>query len=746
MSRPRTASSYSGQSYYPQQRLRGIAEAEYDAAAAFGEPALSDASSDEQMARAMSESKWSARLDAQHRSPAISRSHSYSSSSSSTLLGSRSGSKRSSVSDASSFTSSQGYYSPAATPRYGVDETISRDLARSMSVASIQSELLKNPQYTRPAPSQTSQYGADESAAQDLARSWRVASAQSDSVSNTLAEARAPGSSRFPTPTPRYAADETIARNLSRDWDAASVQSEIERNPQYLRSGPPLVVRSPSPSTLSISSASSQRTAYANQSPTPSRPLSPLLLPTRLRTPSIRSMTSNSSMRSASSARSMATTSSKASMSSLLSSVTRSARHASLIDAAEAFRAAIPASLSRSSSSASFAPRGSNSRASSVRSGSSSRTARGTPTLSSSDTEALGRLHALAIGPVRCANPGCGTLIRPTALDNIIFSPFLPHNTDSKMPLPGALLAALHARCPVCTTSHCRGCGLPSGCGRSGSHCEKNGPLHPYSPSPTSMRMRTASSSSNSPPSSGYNTIYAPAPCSVPTHCSASRALGVLASLVAFDRELQGAHQQSPGRAADKPLIGSLHALVYFIEAPRHRPHRGSVGQDVDEDEPQEAHPALGPLLGLSRVPGYIAALLRAGLRGGVGSGGVDVGTWMGRAPAYGAVLRVLRAVGDDTRGCRRVLAQPIRVAPVPGVEGWLRSGNAVPSRRVGESVVGEMETLLALVRRLEPARLELLRLADASQFGPTVETAHALCDGVMYLLLQDALGLLEVE
>jgi hypothetical protein len=48
--------------------------------------------------------------------------------------------------------------------------------------------------------------------------------------------------------------------------------------------------------------------------------------------------------------------------------------------------------------------------------------------------------------------------------------------------------------------------------------------------------------------------------------------------------------------------------------------------------------------------------------------------------------------------------------------------------------------SLLSLIRTLEPARLALLRLAGATRFGPTVETAHALCDGVLYLLLHDLL------
>ncbi|KAJ7470950.1 hypothetical protein FB451DRAFT_1399702 [Mycena latifolia] len=665
MSRPRStrSSTYSG-------GLRGISE--YDAAAAYGEPALSDASSDEQIARAISESKRTAHLDAQRRSPTVSRAFSYASSFTSTLLGSDSGS---------------------SSPR--------SEYARS------------------PAPSQA-QYGVP------------------------------------PIPTPRYAADEVIARNLARSWRVASVQSDLIADPQYARpAAPPLVVRAPSPSHSIASSSSSQRTAYQS----PSRPLSPLLLPTRqlssngtsfLRTPSVRSMASVSSVRSAasvSSARSASSvasgrsassvsttrsTSSRASVSSLLSSVARSSRHEPLESAARALRASLPPSLARSSSSASArssTPRGP-SRSSSVRSTSSvssSLTARG---ITLDERQALAQLHALATSPIRCANPACGALIPPAALDNILFPTIF--NADASP--PRGLFAALHARCPACSQSHCRGCGLPTGCDVG---CCGDAWRGPGASTALVHVPRSNASSGSASPRNTYNALYPPPPCPVPTHCAAVRALGALGALIAFDRAHIAMGALGHGRAADKPLIGQLHALVFFLSPPAHPSSPQTSGllllSDGDEEGAPEADAALPALLGLSRVPAYAASLLRAGAAGPRGE--VDVGAWMARAPAYGAVLRVLRALGDA--GCQAVLARPVRAGA--GTEAWFRRG--APGSDAVWTDDGGGEPLRVLFRRLESARVALLRLAGATTFGPTVEKAHALCDGVLYLLLQDVLG-----
>ncbi|KAJ6520808.1 hypothetical protein DFH09DRAFT_1426784 [Mycena vulgaris] len=657
MSRPRStrSSTYGG-------GLRGIDE--YAAAATYGEPALSDASSDEQIARAISESKRTAQFDAQRRSPAVSRAYSYASSSASTLMGSGSGS---------------------SSPR--------SEYARS------------------PAPSHAS-YSVP------------------------------------PTPTPRYAADEVIARNLARSWQVASVQSDLIADPRYTRPvGPPLVVRAPSPSFSVASSSSSQRTAYQS----PSRPLSPLLLPTRplssngtsfLRTPSVRSMASISSIRSAASvssarsgssvasgrsASSVSTTHSNSSrastqsFASLISSVTRSSRHAPLDSATRALRASLPPSLARSSSSASVRSSTSRgpSRASSVRSTSTAASSLSARGISSHEKQALARLHAIATSPVQCAKPGCGTLILPAALDSISFPTIF--NADASP--PRALFAALHAQCPSCAQNHCRGCGLPTGCAIG---CCGDAWREPGASSALIHIPRSNASSGSGSPRNAYNAMYPPPPCPVPSHCAAVRALGALAALIAFDRAHIAMGAQGHGRAADKPLISQLHALGSGLLL--------LTDGDGDEDgRAPEADAALPALIGLSRVPAYAASLLRAGAAGARGD--VDVGTWMARAPAYGAVLRVLRALGDA--GCQAVLARPVPAGA--GTEAWFRRG-----AHAGDAVWrddGGGETLRMLIRRLEGPRAALLRLAGATTFGPTVEKAHALCDGVLYLLLQDVLG-----
>ncbi|KAJ6577778.1 hypothetical protein B0H19DRAFT_1253088 [Mycena capillaripes] len=762
MSRPRStrstaSSSSSGSSFFGRgSGLRGISE--YEAAAAYGEPAPSDPS---QIARAIEDSKRTAQTPR-----AVSRAFSYassssSSSSSSTLLGSDSDSS-----------STYSYYAPS------------------------------------------------------------------------------PAHSYYAPTTPRHAAkDEVIARNLAQSWDVASMQSQLIADPQYSRAGPPAVLRSPSPSPTtstrssrssgsSRSSASSQRTAYDTSAfqnytgyspvptPTPSRPLSPLLLPTRLRTPSVRSSASSirsvssvSSIRSARSASSAASTASRASLSSLLSSVARAERHAPLHTAATALRASLArsastASLARSTStssirsgstiniavvppsSASHAP----SRASSVRSQSQSTagTARGDEIAGTAQTDeraVLAQLRALANSPLRCTNPGCGTLIVAARWDDIPFPPPPPSSSSSpnpanpnpaNPPLPPALLAALHAHCPLCATPHCRGCGAAVQCGVGCSGAAST----PASALAATYMYNTGSPYSPSPSQGNYN-----ARCPIPTHCPPARALGTLAALLAFERAYSSINvstvnaNTSPNgkgqsREADRALLGALGTLVYFLSPsptpaslPATPPASGSNqapggwAEREEENEDAEAHPALPALISMSGVLGYAGALLRSGARSTIsnvyagsnspsvinargGDVSVDVGTWMARAPAFGAVLALLRALALGGAGCAGVLERPL-LSPSSStlqrgnLEGWLRTGMVSRPPRSPHSSTSsrahqtdEEETLRTLIRTLDPARAALLRLAGASTFGPTVARAHALCDAVLWLGLWECCGL----
>ncbi|KAJ6461262.1 hypothetical protein C8R47DRAFT_109122 [Mycena vitilis] len=719
----------------------GIAEAAHTAALVYGPPALSDASSDTQMARAIQESKRAY----ERRSPGASRALSYvSSSSSSTLLGSDSSSSGSGSYYAPS---PSRYVSPTPTPRYAADEVIARNLARDWDVASVQSRIVADPRYGTGMPRvvrASSPVHSVQSRLSTHSRSSSASTPSSASSQRTAHDRQYPGHfspQPLKTPTP------------SRPLSPLMLPTRL-RTPSVRSMASSSSIRATSSSSASIRSVSSAR-----------------------------SISTIGSTRSSSSMSSIGSATSRASLSSLLSSVALASRHVPLRDAADSLRLTLNRSpalalarsassasnrssvsirsissvqssaSSRSSLSGSATPRGP-SRASSVRS-TTSTIAEGTA-ITQPEKDALHHLQLLAISPVRCTNPACGATIPPVRFDGIVFPP--PPNPNAPTPPPRALLAALHARCPGCFTAHCRGCGAPTFCN---GRCDGSPPQNSSAPV----------SSTGSPQKLIGYTNY-PARCTTATHCASARALGAAAALVAFDR----AHaafftannpptpSASSARESDKTLLGPLGTLTFFLSAP---PSSGSLasppvsgmllgadggyfsdggsraggGEQPNEEEQDEVHPALPALLGLSSVLGYAAALLRLGTA--ASGAGVDVGTWMARAPAYGAVLAALRAVADAGGGaCARALERPIaRGRGVPNrVEVWVRSGTLPKPERAGG---GDGEALRDLIRGpgLEHARAALLRLAGATSFGPTVERAHALCDGVLWLLLWDCLG-----
>ncbi|KAK7062421.1 hypothetical protein R3P38DRAFT_3492655 [Favolaschia claudopus] len=793
-----------------------LAHREYAAAASWGEPAFSDAASDEQMARAISESKKDRTAI-----PAVA-----------------SGTSNGSIHDLPTFAGSPvQQHSPIPTPRFAADEVISHNLADSWDTASVHSRMVDNPQYTRSPPPIVIRSPSASPRSIASGRSY-LPQSPTPSRPQSILQQSPPSSQRnsYMQPTPTLSRSSSVQQQQS---PTPTQRSYVQQSPTPSRASShrsSYNQQSPTPSRApSVQHGSPTRSrplpAIQQQSPTASRPLSPLVLPTRLRTPSIRSVSST---------RSAASTASRGSVSSVLSSVTRTARHAPLQTAAQTLRDSvsfsIPSIVVQSPSNSSY-------KSMTPPVVSSPRIAP-PPPLSSQEIEALVRLHTLANSPTRCSHPNCGTLIPPAPLDSIAFPTTLSTtmSTDTLTPLPRSLIAALHAQCPACLTTYCRGCAQPlPSCSAPSAVCThvpnnasavalmRNAPSSatpklPHSSRPgSSLALQTRYNSNNGRYGSALSQ-QPPSSCPVPAHCAAVRALGALASLVAFDRALgvQGRSLVRPGRASDKALVGPLHALVYFLEAgpegavgvggggmgmgggggPRSIPsstpsstgagaflgriptttsssHNGVAsrpafsrsetgGSQMSMDVPPEVHPALPTLIALSQVPAYAAGLLRLGVgvggSGFRGNGNVDVGIWMARAPAYGAVLRLLRALGD-TPACRGILEYPVKVKAPSGsgygiggggeqmqgmeeeveVESWLNAQSAqIPSLDHGYcSSRGEEEeytTILTLVRRLETARVALLRLAGATTFGPTVETAHALCDGVLYLLLQDVL------
>ncbi|KAJ7116730.1 hypothetical protein C8R44DRAFT_212828 [Mycena epipterygia] len=767
MSRPRYA------------RTTDYAAAAAAAAAAYGDPALSDGSSDEQLARAISESKHTA-------PPPVSRAYAYAS-------------------------------SPYSNSQYSISPTSTLIASGSQSPYTHPTNY---PVYSQP-PTPTPRYAADEVLARNLAREWRVNSVQSALIADPQYSHRIPDPAYVAGPPLVVRADSNTNFEYHRDSLARPLSPLLI--PRPLSSNGTSFTHTPS--VHSVASVASLRSVASVRSASSVRSSSSVAS-----TSSVRSVASVSSIRSAasvSSIRSASSTASRASRAAILASVTRAARHSPLDAAARALRAALPPSHSPSASirssssirsglsSASIKSGGSSSirsalssasirfgssthsksgastpRAGSIKSSASSTHSRsGSSTHSksgpSSDPDpaasALARLRTRATAALRCPAPGCGARIDAVPLDEIpLPSPPSSSSSLADAPPPSALLAALRARCPrpTCASkavneSLCRGCGVPlrgwngfgSGRGQGGMDEDET------------------------------------------WHCPAARALGAWGAVGAFERAFDTTTNglaKEKARDKDRPLIAPLHALAFFLAPPlpadgdgpessppspplsvfstqskSSRRGEGSMpgglllsegeggwGQEYAREQErmeeeheaaeEEADAALGLLLRRSRVLGYIAGVLRAGAgsysatgaaaAGGNGPGGiaatVDVGTWMARASAFGAVLRLLRALGNAGVGVGGCLEYPEARFP--------SSPSAYPSSSAHERQSGAYnnsahphapQTLLTLITTLEPARAALLRLAGASTFGPTVDKAQALGDGVLYLLLQGLLA-----
>ncbi|KAJ7080309.1 hypothetical protein C8R44DRAFT_992489 [Mycena epipterygia] len=272
-------------------------------------------------------------------------------------------------------------------------------------------------------------------------------------------------------------------------------------------------------------------------------------------------------------------------------------------------------------------------------------------------------------------------------------------------------------------------------------------------------------------------------------HCPAVRVLGAWGAVGAFEHAFDA---KEKARDKDRPVIAPLHALAFFLAPPLLADGNGSeflppspppsvfstqlkswagvvegsmpggfllsegeggCGPEYAREEErveeeheaaeEEADVALGTLLRWSRVLEYVAGVLRAGAGSagaGAGTGAVDVGR-CGRVRR--GVAGAARA-GGCGEGVGRCLGYPETRFPSSS------SAYPSPSPSTHERQSGAYnnsahphppQTLLTLITALEPARAALLRLAGASMFGPTVDKAQALGDGVLYLLLQGLLA-----
>ncbi|KAL0952201.1 hypothetical protein HGRIS_008810 [Hohenbuehelia grisea] len=290
--------------------------------------------------------------------------------------------------------------------------------------------------------------------------------------------------------------------------------------------------------------------------------------------------------------------------------------------------------------------------------------------------------------------------------------------SSSKCP-PASLIDAMHARCGSCRRTFCCGCDTPFSC-----------------------PIGCAGSST----------------CVAGRCCSKAVAVGVFHVLSAFDTEytrrakgLAQAREQRPVETTtremrenfinlvvsrtqpstlewEKVAVGALRALDALLV------HTGNPGEDGDDSRSQTVHPTVALLIRMSTLPELLSRLLRAR----------SVSDWVALSDMYCAALAVLKTMANC--GLAAVLQDPLqRIAETNGLEHWMWGDASISWEQVDGGEVDEADEariarsppIYDLVRGLERHRRPLLELASRIRFAATVQKVHVMCDGILYLLLQ---------
>lgn len=298
----------------------------------------------------------------------------------------------------------------------------------------------------------------------------------------------------------------------------------------------------------------------------------------------------------------------------------------------------------------------------------------------------LHHFRELFIGPRSCPRCGADITSQHQSIDLAGY----------KCP-PIALVDFMHARCSSCSTISCRGCSItlpcPQGCsGRSSCH--------------------------------------------INTCCPEGRAIAVFETLVSFDdgyRE-HARIMGSGGRAArqefndlvasrtvsstaewEKMIVGAMKTLEVFLRNPD------------EEDENYKPHPSMKHLFLMSGLPEVMESLL----------GNRNVSDWVAHSDVYCAMLSTLKCMSNS--GLSDLLKDPLPVInQSDGIGSWMRGhGKITWESSSGKDSIARSPPVYEAVKGLERHRRPLLELASRIKFPATVKKIQALCDGILYLLLQ---------
>ncbi|KAJ8507705.1 hypothetical protein ONZ45_g9957 [Pleurotus djamor] len=218
--------------------------------------------------------------------------------------------------------------------------------------------------------------------------------------------------------------------------------------------------------------------------------------------------------------------------------------------------------------------------------------------------------------------------------------------------------------------------------------------------------------------------------------CPEGRAIAIFETLVSFDdayrahaqivdsgcravrqefNDLVAARLTAPSTTEwEKTIIGAMKTLEAFLKPP------------TEEDDTHQHHPSVKHLFLMSCVPEVLESLL----------GNRNVSDWVAHSDLYCAVLATLKCMSNS--GLTDLLKDPLpKIDQSVGLGCWMRGEGSITWEGEQGGVISKAPPVYEAVKGLERHRRPLLELAGKIKFPATVKKIHALCDGILYLLLQ---------
>ncbi|KJA28324.1 hypothetical protein HYPSUDRAFT_1086661 [Hypholoma sublateritium FD-334 SS-4] len=281
---------------------------------------------------------------------------------------------------------------------------------------------------------------------------------------------------------------------------------------------------------------------------------------------------------------------------------------------------------------------------------------------------------------------------------------------------------------------------------------------------------RPTSTSARPPTSATPNECSGGSTCTVRNCCPAVRAIAIFEALSAFDdsfvaeagfrsedrkgksqsKEYRDAYvrQIIGGKPAEKDkaqgngarrfedaFVRALKAVSAWLQAPN---------SDANEDYPSKGKDAEGHAVHATIPRLFETSLLLEVIH--VFLGNTNVRDWVAHAETYLAILDLLRWMLDASTAISLLRAPIRRIEATSGLRRAVWGDGNVRFEDIGGAAFDpaapapgreRTRSLCDLIKNLEAHRRPLMALASKATFEATVDKVNSLCDGILYLLLQ---------